>query len=298
MKPGDEILISYAEHASNVLPWYSIAKKTGATVKFFELNEDLTVDLNKFESALSDKVKIVSLAHVTNVVGDVRPIKEIAKIAHKYGAYIFVDAAQSVAHVPTDVKDLDVDFLFFSGHKIYGPTGIGVLYGKYDLLEKLDVVSTGGGMNKSFDTCVVELKNPPERFEAGTPNIAGAIGLAEAIKYVQKIGLNNIYEYENDLKKYAVTKLSEIAEVKIYNPNTKAGIVSFNYKDTFPQDLATHLSMNGIAVRGGSHCAKILLDTFGKAGTVRASFGIYNTKEEIDKLVDCLKSVDVLDAFF
>lgn len=299
LNPGDIILISYAEHASNVLPWYAIAKEMGAEVKFFELNEDLSVDPAKLEAAMTDRVKFISLAHVTNVIGDVRPIKEVAKIARKWNALLFVDAAQSIAHVKTDVKDLDVDFLFFSGHKIYGPTGIGILYGKYDLLDKMEPAFLGGGMNQNFDACMIfTVKKPPFKFEAGTPNIAGATGLARAIEYVSEIGIDNIHAYELELKNYAVSKLSQNPNIHIYNPTAQAGIITFNYKDVFPQDLATHLSMNGIAVRGGSHCAKILLDTLGKGGTVRASFGIYNTKEEIDKLVSALENVDILGAFF
>lgn len=300
LKPGDEILLSEAEHASNLLPWFTVAKRCGAKVTYVPLDEEGKVTIENFKKALSPRTKIVSLAMVTNVLAFLLPIKELTKLAHEYGAIMIVDGAQSVPHMPIDVKDLDCDFLAFSGHKLCGPTGIGVLYGKYSLLDKMDSFLSGGGMNASFHKCGdVSLLPPPLRFEAGTQNIEGIFGLGAAIKYLKKIGMKNIDDYEKELKSYAVKKIEETGNAIIYNPNSEGAIVTFNIKDVFAQDAATYLNSRGIACRSGQHCAKILIDFLKTVATVRASFYIYSTKEDIDALADAIKhGKEFLDAYF
>lgn len=300
LKEGDEILITEAEHASNVLPWYKVAEVTKCKVSFIELNDEGKLTLDNLKKALNSNVKIVSLAHVSNVLGYDFDVKEFANEIHKHGAIFVLDGAQSVPHMKIDVKDLDIDFLAFSGHKMCGPTGIGVLFGKYKLLEKMDPLLTGGGMNTKFDMCGnIGYQIPPLKFEAGTQNIAGVIGLGKAIDYLQNIGMDEIEKYEHALKKYAIEKMRDISNLKLYNADSKSGIITFNVDGVFAQDEATLLNSYGIAVRSGQHCAKILLNKLKTEATVRATLYFYNTYEEIDAFVEALKKGgDFLDAYF
>lgn len=301
LKEGDEILLTEAEHASNVLPWYKVCEMTGAVVKFIPLTKEGRLTAENLEKTIGPKTKIVAVAQVTNVLGYVTPIKELAKVAHKHGAIIVVDGAQSTPHMKIDVKDLDCDFLSMSGHKMCGPTGIGVLYGKYDLLQKTDPFMTGGGMNARFNMCgKATYLDAPVKFEGGTVNLEGIIGLDAAVKYIMNIGLENINAYEEELKKYAVEQLEKTGNVTIYNKDSEAGIVTFNINGVFAQDGATFLNSKGIACRSGNHCAKILNDFLGTPATIRASFYFYTTKEDIDALVDAVKhgKEEFLDAYF
>ncbi len=300
LQEGDEILIDEGEHASNVLPWYVVAKQTGATVKFVELDKEGKVSIENLKKGLTSKTKIVSLAHVSNVLGFVLPIKEMAKIIHENGSVFSVDGAQSVPHMKIDVQDLDCDFLSFSGHKMLGPTGIGVMYGKYDLLKEMDPYLVGGGMNDKFNACgLFTYLLPPARFEAGTINIEGIYGLGAAIDYLENLGMDEINAHEKELKRYAIEKIKETNNAIIYNENSESGIVTFNIKDVFAQDAATFLNSKGIACRSGQHCAKALNQFLGTPATVRASFYIYTTKEDIDALADAIKhGKDFLDAYF
>ena len=289
LNKDDEVLITKSEHASNVLPWFNLAKTNGIKVSFIELNDDLTLSLDNIKNSITDNTKVISLAGITNVIGDIRPIKEICELAHSKGILVVEDGAQSVPHIKTDVKESNIDFLAFSGHKLCGPTGIGVLYIKPSLIEEFKSVEFGGGMNESFDSVdEVYLKEAPTRFEAGTPNIAGAIGLASAIKYIESIGLDKIHEYECELKEYLVSKLSNIEHIKVINPNTKSGIIAVTIDDIFPQDVGYYLNKYNICVRTGNHCDKLLKDLIGVRNTLRISLYFYNTKEEIDKLVELL----------
>ena len=300
IKEGDEILLSEAEHASNVLPWFHVAEKTGAVVKYIPLNEEGLLTVESLKNTITNKTKVVALAHISNVLGHIIDVKELARVTHQYDAYFICDGAQSVPHIKTDVKDLDVDFLVFSAHKMCGPTGLGVLYGKFDLLCKIEPLHMGGGMNTYFDMCGgVGLYLPPTKFEAGTQNIAGVIGFKAAIDYINSIGIENIEMYEKELKKYAISKLKELDNVIIYNENSECGIITFNVKDVFAQDAGSFFNSKGIAVRTGLHCAKILNEFLKTDSTVRASLYFYNTKEEIDAFVEACKSGgDFLDAFF
>ena len=300
LKKDDEILVSVLEHASCLLPWYKVCDIVGCKIKFIEVDENGNITPENLKKAMTNKTKIVSLAHVGNVLGNVNDVKALAKIAHENNALFICDGAQSAPHMKIDVKELDVDFFTFSGHKCYGPTGIGVLYGKYELLEKLEPYQLGGGMNASFDMCGnVKYLYPPEKFEAGTQNIAGAIGLARALEFLLDIGMDNIYQYENELKKYCVRKMKELDNIELYNSNTPTGIVAFNIKGVFAQDGASLFNRYGICVRSGEHCAKLIHNFLGVDQTIRASFCFYNTKEEIDYFIDiCKKGGDFLDAFF
>ena len=240
---------------------------------------------------ITDKTKVVSIAHITNVIGDVRNIKEISRVCHDRNILLVVDAAQSIAHEKIDVQDMDIDFLAFSGHKIYGPTGIGVLYGKFDLLKELVPLEYGGGMNAIFNKDgYVELKDLPDKLEAGTPNIEGVLGLCECIKYVKKIGIDKIKEYEHNLRKYLIDKLNELDFIEVYNRDTDGTIVAFNIKGVFSQDTAIYLDKYNICVRAGNHCAKILKEVFNIANTCRISLSFYNTYEEVDLLINVLKN--------
>ncbi len=300
LKKGDEILLSEAEHASNVLPWFKIAEMTGATIKYVALNEDGRITPEAVEEAMNEHTKFVSFAHVGNVLGYLLDAKKIAGIVHSHGAIFCLDGAQSAPHTKIDVKELDVDFLAFSGHKMVGPTGIGVLYGKFELLEKMDTFMTGGGMNVKFDLDGSEsFLEPPLRFEAGTQNLAGIIGLHAAVDYLQSIGMDEIAKRERELKAYAVKKLLETGNVEIYNPDSESGIVTFNIKGVFAQDAATYLNSLGIACRSGNHCAKMLYHKLKTPATVRASFYFYTSEDEIDRLVEAVKKGgNYLDAYF
>ena len=290
LEPGDEVIISESEHASNILPWYRLAKDLGIVVKYCPLDDNHYVTLNNLKSIVTPNTKVISLAMITNVIGDLRPIKEICEFAHQNNIFVVVDGAQSVPHIKTDVQDLDCDFLAFSGHKMCGPTGIGILYGKYELLNEIEPQNLGGGMNESFDSIEeVYLKPLPTRLEAGTPNIEGAIGLGAAIEYLSKIGLDNITNHEQHLRNYLVKELKQIPHISIVNEESDSGIVAFNVDDIFAQDVAVYLNKYNICVRAGNHCAKILKNEVGVKNTVRVSIYIYNTKEEIDTLINLLK---------
>lgn len=293
LEAGDEILITKAEHASNVLPWFRLAKQLDVLVNFIDLDDNHYVTVDNVLKAITPRTKVISLAQITNVIGDIRPIKEICKIAHERGIFVVVDAAQSAPHIKIDVQDLDCDFLAFSGHKLCGPTGVGVLYGKKELLENMEPVNLGGGMNESFDTVNdVYLKSLPTRLEAGTPNIEGVLGLGEAINYLNSIGMDKIHEYEMALRKYLIEKLIDIKHIDIINMEADSGIVAFNVDGVFSQDVAVYLDKYNICLRAGNHCAKILKDEVGVKNTCRISLYFYNTYEEIDRLVELLKDKD------
>ena len=295
LKENDEILTTKAEHASVLLPWFDVVKKTKANIKYIDLTDDLFVTLENVKKAISENTKVISLAHITNVLGDVRPIKEIIDYAHKNNILVVIDAAQSIPHQKIDVSDLDVDFLAFSAHKMLGPTGLGVIYAKEELLNKMEPLITGGGMNAFFDSLMnVEYKDLPEKLEAGTPNIAAIIGFEKSIDYLNKLQLENISKYECDLKKYLVNKLKKLDNIIIYNENTENGIVTFNVKDVFAQDVAAYLNKKNICVRVGNHCAKTLSEVLGVKNTCRVSLYFYNTKEEVDKLVEALDNKNIL----
>ncbi|MDD5980251.1 MAG: cysteine desulfurase [bacterium] len=290
LQKGDEVLLSKSEHASNILPWLELESEIGIVIKYIPLNEKLELTFDNLKSAVSKKTKVISLAHITNTIGDVRPVVEIGKFCKENNIYFVLDGAQSVPHLKTDVKELNCDFLAFSAHKMLGPTGIGVLYGRYELLDKLKPLVLGGGMNSSFTDNSYELKTLPTRLEAGTQNIAGVVGLGEAISYLEKIGMDKIHNHEVDLKKYLTEKLSNISNVKVYNKNTISGTVLFNLDNVFAQDTAIYLNKHNICVRAGNHCAKILKDELGIKNTCRISLYFYNTKEEIDELVKVLEN--------
>ena len=290
IEPGDEIIISESEHASNVLPWFLLGKTNGAVIKYCPLDENHYVTLSNLKKVITKNTKVISLAHITNVIGDLRPIKEICAFAHQNNIFVVVDGAQSVPHIKTDVQDLDCDFLAFSGHKLCGPTGIGVLYGKYELLNTMEPLKLGGGMNESFDNVdEVYLKELPTRLEAGTPNIEGAIGLGSAIEYIESIGLDKIHAHELNLRNYLVSRLKEIEHIQIINEESDSGIIAFDVDDIFAQDVAVYLNKYKVCVRAGNHCAKILKNEVGVKNTVRISIYIYNTKEEMDYVADLLK---------
>jgi len=289
VKEGDEIVITYMEHHANVIPWQQVAKITGATLKYIPLQEDGTIDLKDVEETVTSNTKIVSVMHVSNVLGTINPIKEITEIAHKNGAVMVVDGAQSTPHMKIDVRDLDCDFYAFSGHKMCGPTGIGVLYGKKNLLENMEPVEFGGEMIDFVGLHESTWKELPWKFEAGTPIIAGAIGLSAAIDFLEEIGLETIEAHEHKLAQYALEQLSQIDGMTIYGPKHRAGLVTFNIDDVHPHDVATVLDAEGIAVRAGHHCAQPLMKWLKVSATARASFYLYNTEEEVDKLVAGIK---------
>ena len=290
LQEGDEVLITKAEHASNVLPWLELEKEIGIVVKYIPL-KDLKVDLETVKNCITEKTKVISLAYITNVIGDIRPIKEIAKLIHENNGLIVVDGAQSVPHIKTDVIEDDIDFLAFSAHKMLGPTGTGVLYGKYIYLDKMKPIFYGGGMNSRFEsTKEIEYKTLPLRLEAGTQNIAGVLGLSASIDYLNSIGINKIHEHELELKNYLLEKLKSIDNITVYNKNTDSGIVVFNIDNIFSEDTSRYLNHYHIFVRAGNHCTKMVKDELGIKNTCRISFYLYNTKEEIDKLIEVLKN--------
>ena len=301
LKKNDVILLSLEEHASNTLPWYRICELTGARVEFVEL-VDKKITVNKVKEAFKKykNIKIVSFAHVSNVLGYEIDAKAIAKVVHENNAIFVLDGAQSVPHIKTDFKDLDCDFITFSAHKMCGPTGSGVIAGKYELLQKMSTFHTGGGMNVKFTKNMEAIPlEAPHKFEAGTLNIAGIIGLGAAIDFINSIGIDNIHQHEIELNKYALEKLEECEDIVIYNKDSNSGIITFNRKGVFSQDEATLLNSKGIAVRSGQHCAKMIDEVIGDIATVRASFYLYTSKSDIDALVNALKEKgDILDAYF
>lgn len=293
LKEGDEIVITHMEHHSNIIPWQQLAKRTGAVLKYIDLETDGTLSLEKVRETITNQTKIVSIVYVSNVLGTMNPIKEITQIAHEHGAVIVVDGAQAAPHLKLDVQALDCDFLAFSGHKMCGPTGIGVLYGKEALLEKMEPIEFGGEMIDFVGLYDSTWKELPWKFEGGTPIIAGAIGLGAAIDFLEEIGLDEIEQHEHELAAYAMQKMSAIDGLTIYGPTDpakRAGIVTFNLDDVHPHDVATVLDMSGIAVRAGHHCAQPLMKWLQCVATARASFYIYNSEEDIDSLVTGLVS--------
>lgn len=292
LKKGDTVLITYAEHASNVLPWFALQKEIGINIEYIETDNEANITIDTFKKAMHEGVKVVSVAEVTNVLGSIQPVKEMCEIAHSYGAYMIVDGAQSVPHMKVDVKDLDVDFLGFSAHKMCGPSGVGILYGKKKLLDAMEPVFYGGDMNARFNKDgEMLLKDTPVKFEAGTPNIEGVIGTGAAIQYLLSIGLDNIHEYEKELRAYAIDKLSQLDNIEIINPDNLYGPIDFNAKGVFAQDAAGFLASKNIAVRSGNHCAKILHNIIHTDQSIRASLYFYNTKEEIDRFVEACKDI-------
>ena len=297
LQAGDEIILSVLEHHSNIVPWQIIAEQTGAVIKVVPIDDDGVFLMDEYEKLLSEKTKMVAVTHVSNALGTVVPVDEVIRLAHQKGALVLLDGCQAAPHIPVDVQALDVDFYVFSGHKLYGPSGIGVLYGKEALLDAMPPYQSGGEMidRVTFEkTTYAEL---PFKFEAGTPHIAGIIALGSAIDYVGEVGFDAIAAHEHDLLAYATDRLSAMNSVEIIGTAPeKAAILSFNIKDVHPHDVGTILDHDGIAVRTGHHCAQPVMDRFDLAATVRASFGLYNTRSEVDALVDGIKRVQEMFA--
>lgn len=290
LKKGDEVLISKAEHASNVLPWYVLQKELGIVVKEVPLDENHELTLEMLSSSITDKTKVISLAHITNVIGDVRDVVSIGSLAKEKNIYFVVDAAQSVGHVDVNAMAMEADFLVFSGHKMLGPTGVGVLYGKKTLLEQMQPMNYGGGMNEYFESDgSYQVREVPTRFEAGTPPIAEVIGLSAAVQYINKIGIENIHKHELELKKYLVSELEKIDNIVLYNKSSESGILAFNIRGVFSQDTAIYLNHYHIYIRAGNHCSKMLKDDLNIKNTCRISMHLYNSKDDIDKLVEVLR---------
>lgn len=288
-KEGDEIVITPMEHHSNLIPWQQAAKATGATLKYIPLRDDGSIALEDAEKTITSRTKVVSVVHVSNVLGVTNPVKQIAEIAHRNGAVMVVDGAQSAPHMKIDVQDLGCDFFALSGHKMCGPTGIGALYGRRELLEKMEPIEYGGEMIDHVDLYESTWKDIPWRFEGGTPIIAGAVGLAAAIDFLEQVGLDRILEHEKMLSAYAIERLSGIDGITIYGPReNRAGLVTFNLGNIHPHDVATVLDSYGIAIRAGHHCCQPLMRWLKVSSTARASFYLYNTKEEIDRLAEGL----------
>ena len=291
LQKGDEVLINEAEHASNVLPWFVLQKQIGIVVKFVPLDENHELTVSNIKKSITTKTKVISCAYISNVIGDIRNIDEIGKICVDNNIYFVVDAAQAVSHIDIDVVKSNVDFLAFSAHKMLGPTGVGILYGKEELLKKMKPLKYGGGMNQSFEKDgTYILKDAPIGLEAGTPPIAEVIGMGQAIKYIEKIGVKKIHEHEYKLKKYLVEELESIPNIILYNKNSKSGIVVFNIEGVFSQDTSVYLNHYNIAIRAGNHCAKILKDDINIKNTCRVSLYLYNTKEEVDILINALRN--------
>ena len=301
LKQGDEVLLSLMEHHSNIVPWEIISKMTGSNVKYAQVNNDGTLDYGDYESKFTSKTKLACLSHVSNVSGVINDVKRIAKVAHEHGALMLVDGAQSVPHMPVDVKDLDADFLAFSGHKMLGPTGIGALYGKKSLLEKMEPFQGGGEMikevsySKKSEHCGISWNDPPWKFEAGTPNIAGGIALAEAIKYLERLGMTEVLRHEVTLTEYALKRMQELKKVTVYGPtdvSLKCGIIPFGVDGLSSHDVALFCDNYGIMLRSGFHCAQPLHQVFKLQSSARSSFYIYNITEEIDRFVEILKEME------
>ena len=290
--PEDEIVLTWAEHHSNIIPWQLLRDQVGCKINVVPVDDDGVIRLEEFERLISKKTKIVAFCHVSNVLGTVLPVKEVTKIAHAHGAVVVIDGAQGVVHMPVDVQDLGVDFYAFGGHKVYGPSGIGVLYGKRDLLNAMPPYQGGGGMINTVSFDKTTWADLPDKFEAGTPPIAQAIGLGAAIDYMNNIGLNKIAEYEADLLEYATQRLSGIEGLNfIGTAPGKVSVLSFTMDCAHPHDIATIIDQNGVAVRAGHHCAQPLMERFDIPSATRASFGLYNTREDVDILATSLEKV-------
>lgn len=291
LKEGDEILISHMEHHANIVPWQQLVKRTRAKLKYLPLTDKGEIDLSKSNELITAKTKIVSITHMSNVLGTINPIKKIAKLTKMVGAIFIVDGAQSVSHMPVNVQDLECDFLAFSGHKMLGPTGVGVLWGKFELLNDLDPFLSGGEMIEKVTLEDSTWNEVPYKFEAGTPNYVQAIGLGAAVEFLSKIGMENVHNYEKELTSYAIEKLQSIPNLNIHgSPKNRGSVISFNIENIHPQDLAQFLNEDNICIRVGHHCAQPLLETLNETSTARASFYIYNDFSDIDKLVDSIKS--------
>lgn len=286
---GDEIITSELEHHSSIIPWQNVAQKTGANLKFIELDSVGKINIESFKKVLSSKTKVVALTYVSNVMGYITPIKEIIKLAHEVGAVVVVDAAQAIPHMKIDVKDLDCDFLAFSAHKMLGPTGFGILYGKYKLLQAMDPVEFGGDMNDNVDLFESHYKDAPHKFETGTPPIAEAIAFKEAIKYLENVGYHNIHAHEQALLKYVMDELIKIDNIDIYNKTTETSIIAFNIHNVHPHDAATFFDQEGVAVRAGHHCAQLITKWLECVGTLRACFYLYNDYEDADRFIQAVK---------
>ena len=292
LKKDDEVILSIMEHHSNLVPWQYVTKKTNSKLKFMYINKDYELSKEEIESKITDKTKVVGITHVSNVLGTINNVKEIIKYAHKKGAVVIVDASQSIPHMKIDVQDLDADFLVFSGHKMFAPLGIGVLYGKKELLNKMTPFLMGGDMIEYVYEQNTTFAPLPNKFEAGTQNVEGVIGLGSAIDYIEKIGYKEIQNVEEAITKYAVNELSKLDFLELYiTPHLEnhSTVISFNIKGVHPHDVASILDSNGVCVRSGNHCAQPLLRYLGMDSTCRASFSIYNTKEDVDNLVEALK---------
>ena len=291
LKEYDEILISHMEHHANIVPWQQLANRTGAILKYIPHTDKGDIDLSNCNELITSKTKIVSITHMSNVLGTINPIKEISKLTKIVGAIFIVDGAQSVSHMPVDVQELECDFLAFSGHKMLGPTGVGVLWGKFELLDKMPPFLSGGEMIEKVTLEESTWNEVPYKFEAGTPNYVQAIGLGAAVKFLSKIGMENVHNYEKELTSYAIEKLQSIPNLNIHgSPKNRGSVISFNIENIHPQDLAQFLNEDNICIRVGHHCAQPLLKTLNETSTARASFYIYNDFSDVDKLVDSIES--------
>jgi cysteine desulfurase/selenocysteine lyase len=292
LKPGDEILISEMEHHSNIVPWQMAAQRTGATLKYLSITDTGELDLTNPENYFTSNTKIVSLTHMSNVLGTINPIKYLAKLAHDVGAILIVDGAQGASHIPVNIKELDCDFYAFSGHKMLGPTGIGVLWGKTELLEEMEPFMGGGEMINTVTMESSTWNDIPYKFEAGTPNFAQAVGLGAAIDYLENIGMNEIADHENTLTQYAMNKLNNVDGLRIHgSAKDRGGVISFNVDGIHPHDLAQFLNEDNIAIRVGHHCAQPLLKKLGETATARMSFYIYNDESDVDKFCTSLEAI-------
>lgn len=292
LRAEDEVLVTTQEHHSNFVPWQTVCQRKGAGFRVVDLQENGAIDTQKLAAALTPRTRMLAITHISNTLGIINPLKEIVALARQNGTLIFVDGAQSIAYDTVDVQDLDCDFFAFSGHKAFGPMGIGVLYGKYQHLESMNPYQQGGSMIYEVSTPKTIFKEPPQRFEAGTPPVAEAIALGVALEFITKTGIRKIKEHTNQIREYARQQLKELQDLQIMGPDTPtSGIISFNIKDIHPHDVATILGEAGVAVRAGHHCTQPLMQHFGIAGTVRASFSIYNHREEVDQMVRALATV-------
>ena len=301
LKPGDEILLSRMEHHSNLIPWQLVAKETGAKLRFIYLNVDGTMNLSNVDELINDRTRLVAVSHMSNVLGTINPIRRLADLAHSRGALLLADGAQSVPHMPVDVGELGCDFLAFSGHKMLGPTGIGVLYGREELLEGMDPFMGGGNMIMDVTCDTATWNEIPYKFEAGTPDVSGAIGLGVAIDYLNGLGMENVRQHEIELTEYALQKLSEVRDLMVFgprDPRIRGGVISFNFLDVHPHDVGTILDQEGVAIRAGHHCCQPLMNWLDVPATARASFYLHNTKDEVDVLVGALiKAKEIMGGF-
>ena len=295
LKKGDKMFISPFEHHSNLVPWQQICRKVGAQLLYIPLNDSGTIDCEKFSTQIDKNTKLISVTHMSNVLGEISPIKDLTELAHRFGALIMVDGAQSVPHMSIDVQEMNCDFLAFSSHKMLGPTGIGILYAKKEILESMDPFLFGGAMISEVTYEDAKWNDLPYKFEAGTPNIADAIATGIAIDYLQDIGMENVFNHEKSLVSYALEKFSSLENIDILgsqNPSLKGGVISFNHKFIHPHDLGTALDRHGIAIRTGHHCAMPLIRSYGLVAASRASFYIYNGNEDIDKLINSISEIE------